>query len=105
MRQDMSIYEREKAFEIDGEDGPWVVRGRVCWRLCMACSKWMRALLAAVEIEASMSEGGGHHPFITTCLRPCFPISQIRVVGDMHCATRRQCTQCRTSTPGATATW
>ena len=28
MRQDVSINEREKVFEINGEDGPWVGEGQ-----------------------------------------------------------------------------
>ena len=31
MRQDMPIHEREKTFEIDSEDGPWVSKG-LDWR-------------------------------------------------------------------------
>ena len=28
VRQDVSIHEREKVFEINGEDGPWVGKGQ-----------------------------------------------------------------------------
>ena len=31
VRQDVSIHEREKNFEINSEDGPWVSKGQTGW--------------------------------------------------------------------------